>query len=119
MNDQDVLVDDIRVRGIGKSHFTEEVMEDDKEIQLTNGNVNETPIPDSITEVYFEDVGYQKTLVFKLDQLKPGNIINGPIIIYNENSTILCEPGCILEITKYGNMLIKILQNSKQMYQQI
>lgn len=32
----------------------------------------------------------------------------------DDNSTILVEPGCTLEITKYGNMLIKILQNLKQ-----
>lgn len=36
MTDQDVLVDDIRVRGIGKSHFVEEIVENDKEMELNS-----------------------------------------------------------------------------------
>lgn len=106
MYEHAVLVDDIRVRGVGKSHFNEEI-ENDKEIQP---NLNGTPSPDSMTDVYFEELGYQKTAVYKTNQLIPGNLIDGPSIVINDNSTILVEPGCTLEITKRGNMLIRILQ---------
>lgn len=111
LNEQEVLVDDIRVRGIGKSHFVEDdEFENDLDLQV-NSHV---PHPDSLTDVYFEDIGYQKTAVFKTTQLRPGNMIDGPCIVIDENSTILVEPGCTLEITKRGNFLIKILQDVKQ-----
>ena len=110
MHDHDVLVDDIRIRGIGKSHFVEEA-EDDREMLA---NSNDIPSPDSLTDVYFEEVGYQKTAVYKTEQLKPGNLVDGPCIVIDDNSTILVEPGCTLEVTKRGNFLIKILQNIKQ-----
>lgn len=43
---------------------------------------SETPAPDSITDVYFEEIGYQKTAVFKLTQLKPGHLIEGSSIFF-------------------------------------
>lgn len=46
MHDQDILVDDIRVRGFGKSHFVEEAFESEKEIEI---NSNDSPNPDSLT----------------------------------------------------------------------
>jgi len=109
MHNQDVFVDDIRVRGIGKSNFINEIQNDNETL-----NSNGIPSPDSVTDVYFENVGYQKTAVFKTSQLKPGNLIEGPCIVIDDNSTILVEPGCTLEITKNGNMLIKITQQIKQ-----
>lgn len=111
MNNQDVFVDDIRIRGIGKSHFVEEI-ENDKEMQSNSNGIPNSP--DSVTNVYFEEVGYQKTVVYKTAQLKPGNLIDGPCILIDQNSTILVEPGCTLEITRQSNMLIKIQQNIKQ-----
>jgi len=116
MHDRDIFVDDIRVRGIGKSDFSEDVNNcsvNDSELQ-NNGKQLEVPTPDSFTDCYFEEVGYQKTSVYQFTKLKPGNLIDGPAIIVDENSTILVEPGCMLEVTKNGNLLIKILQNIKQ-----
>lgn len=105
----EILVDDVRVRGIGKSHVDDEV--DDGPEVLSNSN--DIPKPDSLTDVYFEEVGYQKTAVYKTEQLKPGNLVDGPCILIDDNSTILVEPGCTLEVTKRGNFLIKIVEISR------
>lgn len=59
--------------------------------------------------VYFEG-GYQKTDVYQLDSLSPGDTLRGPIIIMDSLSTLLVEPDCTAEITCRGDVKITIGQ---------
>lgn len=95
---REIIVDDIRIRGVGKSFVDEEIENPATEAQ---------PVAQEIVGVYFED-GYQNTGVYLLKGLSPGQVINGPAIIMDELSTILVEPDCVATITKYGDTKITI-----------
>ncbi|KAL0277618.1 UNVERIFIED_CONTAM: hypothetical protein PYX00_004848 [Menopon gallinae] len=93
-----ILVDDVRVRGIGKA-----IVDLEEEIpQAVN-----PPVVDKETQVYFE-TGYHKTRIYLLKNLRYGHIINGPAIIMDELSTILIEPSCSAAITRSGNIKIVV-----------
>ncbi|XP_014213101.1 5-oxoprolinase [Copidosoma floridanum] len=98
MPNKRILVNDIRVRGTGKSYVFEE-----PELTLSK----ETPKPVKKTKIYFED-GYHEADVYQLESLSPGHIIAGPAIIMDKLSTILIEPRCVASITLRGDIKIKI-----------
>lgn len=96
---RDIIVDDIRVRGVGKSDLDQEL--EQPETTTKTANVEET------TRVYFES-GFHETGVYLLKNLTYGHIIKGPAIIMDELSTILVEPNCTGTITKFGDVKITI-----------
>lgn len=98
INKRNVIVDDIRVRGIGKSDLIEEVA-----IEAAKDN----PKCEQTTKVYFE-TGFYETSVYLLKNLKAGHIIKGPAIVMDNLSTILIEPECTGTITKFGDIKITI-----------
>lgn len=98
LSGRDVVVDDIRVRGVGKSFPSEEIPIDVEE---------SSPEAEKETQVYFSD-GFMPTSVYHLDRLKAGHKVNGPAIIMDKLSTILVEPDCIAAVTKTGNLEITI-----------
>ncbi|XP_060532261.1 5-oxoprolinase isoform X2 [Cylas formicarius] len=95
---RDVIVDDIRVRGVGKSDVDDETLlrssKDDPDHVLT-------------TRVYFEG-GFRDTKVFLLEKLLSGQILNGPAIVMDKLSTILIEPDCTGTITEHGDIRIVV-----------
>uniref|UniRef100_A0A5F8H024 5-oxoprolinase, ATP-hydrolysing n=1 Tax=Monodelphis domestica TaxID=13616 RepID=A0A5F8H024_MONDO len=93
-----VLVDDVRVRGMGLSG-----LKLDHPVQAQN----EPPRVDLVTQCYFEG-GYQKTPVYQLGELNQGHQLPGPCLIIDSNSTILVEPGCHAEVTKTGDIRITV-----------
>jgi 5-oxoprolinase (ATP-hydrolysing) len=93
-----ILVDDVRVRGIGQTHV---------DLEQAIPSVQGEPPVEMTTEVFFE-TGYQTTNVYKLEQLGAGHCIRGPAIIIDQNSTIVVEPSCDATITQNGNISIKI-----------
>lgn len=95
---RDIIVDDIRVRGVGKSFL---------ESESPKQNSKQPPKARETAKVYF-DSGYQDTGVFLLKELFPGDVIPGPAIIMDELSTILVEPDCTASITKNGDTKITI-----------
>ncbi|XP_013144758.1 PREDICTED: 5-oxoprolinase [Papilio polytes] len=83
--DRDVIVDDVRVRGVGMSQLA------DPE-PLPSGKLNK-PIPEKTVKVYFEG-GYQDTEIHLLEKL---------FYLY------MCfVSGCHAEITKYGDIRITV-----------
>lgn len=98
IQNRNIIVDDIRVRGVGKSDL-------DKEIPREKSS--QPPRIIATTKVYFES-GYLDTNVFLLSKLSAGHIINGPAIIMDDLSTILVEPNCTAQITNYGDIKITI-----------
>lgn len=95
---RNVIVDDIRVRGVGKSDLHQE-----NKIKVSN----EPPKPVSNTRVFFEG-GYQATNVYLLKDLFAQQVLKGPAIIMDQLSTILIEPDCTGVITNYGDIKITI-----------
>ncbi|XP_072948342.1 5-oxoprolinase [Epargyreus clarus] len=97
--DRDVLVDDIRVRGIGRSEVASEV--------APPSGKGTKPTIEKTVQVYFEG-GYKDTAIYQLEKLLPEQEISGPAIIMDKLSTILVEPGCTANITKYGDVKITV-----------
>lgn len=107
-----VLVDDVRVRGIGKSGevtkdsdtLIQELSELDFQDQSKNVNMMVREISATLVEhirqlipgqkeVYFANGGRKQTKVFRLDDLKPGSMVSGPAIIIDNTQTIIVVPG--------------------------
>jgi len=97
LQDREVLVDDIRVRGTGTSGV---------DLGPAKTAAGGDPRPESSRQVYFEG-GYQDTGIFLMEGLSPGHKIAGPAVIMDQLSTVLVEPGCEATITTRGD--IKIL----------
>ena len=72
-----------------------------------------TPVVEDRTHCYFmaESSGYgrwQETSIFRLENLGAGQRLQGPVIVMQNTSTILVEPGCTAEITEYGDVLLNV-----------
>ncbi|RLU22243.1 hypothetical protein DMN91_004521 [Ooceraea biroi] len=100
MPERKILVNDVRIRGTGKTEITEDPM-------LPRSRA--PPKAEKTTMVYFEG-GYQQTGVYQLNSLSPGDTLRGPVIIMDSLSTILVEPDCVAEITCRGDVKITIGQ---------
>ena len=89
--DRDIIVDDIRVRGIGKSF---EGLEKTVDQQLKE--IHPKDLKDKkrygTSNVYFEG-GRQDTPIYKLNDLDVGDRIQGPAIIADGTQTIIVTPG--------------------------
>ncbi|XP_011502377.1 PREDICTED: 5-oxoprolinase [Ceratosolen solmsi marchali] len=97
MTNRKILINDIRVRGVGKTeNFDEPLI-----LCSDHAKVKKQ------TTVYFQD-GYYKTDIYDLKSLSPGQIIDGPAIIIDNLNTILIEPDCSTTITLRGDLKIKI-----------
>ncbi|XP_066151271.1 5-oxoprolinase [Euwallacea fornicatus] len=95
---RNVMVDDIRVRGVGKS-----AVEPESVIDECLGMAESI----DTARVFFES-NYFDTGVYRLKDLRAGHILSGPAIIMDELSTILVEPDCSALITKRGDIKITI-----------
>lgn len=108
--DRGVTVDDIRVRGIGKTMNVHQ-----EEIQSQG---NKPIIPVTKVRTYFEK-GWLETPVYQLDSLGSGAVIVGPCIINQGTSTIVVIPGAIASVTSTGDVEIsleKILEQSTKKF---
>ncbi len=96
--DRDIIVDDVRVRGIGKSsqHLEETVDQQMKKFEPTD--VDESK-KHRIADVYFEG-GRQKTPIYKLEDLEVGARICGPAILADGTQTIVITPEATAIIIK-------------------
>ncbi|KAF9354038.1 hypothetical protein BGX26_008191 [Mortierella sp. AD094] len=91
--DRDIIVDDIRVRGIGRSSQSSALSVQDEMATLKRSPVD-TSTADCFASVYFEDGRNDKTPTYLLEKLPVGTTIAGPAIIMDANSAILIQPFC-------------------------
>ncbi|KAK4885928.1 hypothetical protein RN001_002199 [Aquatica leii] len=98
IKDRSVIVDDIRVRAIGKNDIA---------IEEERSTAVENPVVEKTVRIFFEN-GYQLSKIYLLEKLAFGHVIEGPAIIMDKLSTILIEPDCTATITKHGDIKIKI-----------
>lgn len=90
--DRDIIVDDVRARGIGK---TFEGLEKTVDQQLQAIKPKDLGTEDKTygkRNVYFEG-GRQDTAIYKLEDLEVGDRIKGPAIIADGTQTIVVTPG--------------------------
>jgi 5-oxoprolinase (ATP-hydrolysing) len=90
--DRDIIVDDVRARGIGKSFeglekTVDQQLKDIKPKDLSKGDKQY-----GSKKVYFEG-GRQETSIYKLEDLAVGDRIKGPAIIADGTQTIVVTPG--------------------------
>ncbi|MBN3300414.1 OPLA oxoprolinase, partial [Amia calva] len=93
-----IVVDDIRVRGCGRSGVTTQNMTPNKQ---------GPPRVTTVTQCYF-DSGYLDTNVYLLEDLSYDHNITGPALIIDKNSTVLVEPGCEAELTAGGAVRLSV-----------
>lgn len=91
LQDRDIIVDDIRVRGIGKSFkgLDKTVDEQLKEIKINNIGKERRY---GSSQVYFEG-GRQDTPIYRIESLNVGDRIPGPAILADDTQTIIITPG--------------------------
>jgi len=89
--DRDIIVDDVRVRGIGKGFEGMEKTVDQQLKELKPHNVDPKKAYTK-SDVYFEG-GRQETTIYKLEDVSVGERIAGPAIIADGTQTIIVTPG--------------------------
>ena len=89
--DRDIIVDDIRARGIGKSF---EGLEKTVDEQLKDIKAHDLGKEKryGLSEVYFEG-GRQETPIYKLEDLSVGDRVRGPAILADDTQTLVITPG--------------------------
>jgi 5-oxoprolinase (ATP-hydrolysing) len=96
LKNRDVIVDDVRVRGIGES-----------EIKLNDEIGERSAVQERRVEVSFRG-GAQRARLVELKSLSVGADITGPAILLDKNSTILVEPGSTAAVTGSGDIKIDV-----------
>ncbi|KDQ58189.1 hypothetical protein JAAARDRAFT_686181 [Jaapia argillacea MUCL 33604] len=95
-----VIVDDIKVRGIGKTFDTlgESVHSEVKRIKQRP--VDRSSKADYTFSVYFDEVGrVDDTPVYLLPHLETGDVVKGPAMIIDDTQTIVVIPGATAVLT--------------------
>jgi 5-oxoprolinase (ATP-hydrolysing) len=94
---RNILVEDIRVRGVGKSIS---VPQEAPQPELKSANLTSigTQKQDDSSLVYFAGVGHVQTPVFFLVNLQLGSFIQGPAIVIDKTQTIVVEPNATATI---------------------
>jgi 5-oxoprolinase (ATP-hydrolysing) len=90
--DRDIIVDDVRVRGIGKTFEDLGKTVDQQLKEVKPKDVAKGEKRYSTRLVYFEG-GRQETSIYRLEDLAVGDRIKGPAIIADGNQTIVVTPG--------------------------
>lgn len=96
-----IIVDDIRVRGLGKT-----IAPTERDIDVAE-NATEYRV-DSYTSTFFEKIGYAKVGVVLSTDLRSGHTLQGPLILIDKLSTILIEPHCRATVTRTGDLVIEV-----------
>ncbi len=101
---REIIVDDLRVRAVAKSPGLQKYP-----LAKKDG------IPGAVeqTKCYFmsESSGcgaWQETPIYLLENLGAGQQLRGPVIVMQNTSTILVEPGCSAEVTEYGDVVLSV-----------
>ena len=89
--DRDIIVDDVRARGIGKSFEGLEKTADKQLSEIKPKNLGGGKRY-GMSKVYFEG-GRQETPIYRLEDLDIGDRVKGPAILADGTQTIVVTPG--------------------------
>ena len=101
--DRDIIVDDVRARGIGKSFEGLDKTIDQQLKEIKPKDLGEDK-RHGITKVYFEG-GRQDTPIYKLEDLDVGDRLKGPAVLADGTQTIIVTPGATALITETHVMI--------------
>ncbi|KAF2032133.1 hypothetical protein EK21DRAFT_61571, partial [Setomelanomma holmii] len=111
--DRPILIDDVRVRAIGKSEATataaDQMSHELKSLEFTDYVLK----PSTTKNVFFRGHGSQQTPVHILDALSPGSFISGPAIILDSTQTFVVVPEATAKVLT-AHVVIDIKSTSKQ-----
>jgi 5-oxoprolinase (ATP-hydrolysing) len=111
--DRPILIDDVRVRGIGRSEATATATNQlSRELSMLNFAKSDCK-PSTIKSVFFKNSGSQETPVYILDALSPGSLVAGPAIILDSTQTLVVVPGATAKILT-AHVVIEISPLAKQ-----
>ncbi|GAA5830228.1 hypothetical protein JCM11251_001276 [Rhodosporidiobolus azoricus] len=109
-----IIVDDVRVRGVGKSFDSlgksvfEEVKElDFKPVRRDGGKCEEK------ASVYFEETGRVDAPVYLLEKIEAGDLVQGPALILDGTQTIVISPDAKAKVTS-KHLLVELEGKKKQ-----
>ncbi|CEN61262.1 Putative 5-oxoprolinase [Aspergillus calidoustus] len=109
---RDILVEDIRVRGVGKA-TTVPSEAPQKELASVATVPIDCSTQDDSSVVYFASTGRVTTPVFFLDNLQPGSQIHGPAMIIDKTQTIVIEPNATATILS-RHVILDVQSSKKQ-----
>ncbi|MEC8940478.1 MAG: hydantoinase B/oxoprolinase family protein, partial [SAR324 cluster bacterium] len=103
-----IIVDDLRVRAVAKSPGLKQfhIAEQSAGVQ----GRDDIPTLDQ-TRCYFSG-GWYDTPIYYLENLGAGLCLQGPVILIQDTSTILVEPGCSADITEFGDVVLSVKTKS-------
>ncbi|KAI6782673.1 uncharacterized protein J7T54_000816 [Emericellopsis cladophorae] len=114
---RDILIDDIRVRSVGKSRVLD-ISSPFEELKKYQENAQPlTPEPIFKREIFYEKSGWNDTNVYQLNTLTPGVQITGPAMIIDKTQTIVLDAASkaiilpehvILEVSKHEAQVVDI-----------
>ncbi|KAK4144288.1 putative oxysterol binding protein [Dichotomopilus funicola] len=90
LDERDIIVDDVRVRGIGKSFRYDKKTVDEQLQEVSPKDVSASK-QHSEADVYFEG-GRVKSPVYKLGDLDVGEVVKGPAMLADGTQTIVVTP---------------------------
>jgi len=121
-----ILVDDVRVRAIGKAGTLLEQKQRvvsyaassaSSDITTTASSPSPTPLappaPSHIVQTYFDGRQHDSPVYF-MSHLAPSQTVAGPAIIVQDVATVVVEPGCEASITASGDIAI-VIQRSEEL----
>ncbi|KAJ5591763.1 uncharacterized protein N7459_002132 [Penicillium hispanicum] len=112
--DRDIIVDDIRVRGIGKSFEASEKTVD-QQLQQSNPRDVVWSVEYRKSQVYFEG-GRCETPIYRLDDLQLNDRVKGPAILADGTQTIVVPPGASALLIK-THVVINIGESEMNIFQ--
>jgi 5-oxoprolinase (ATP-hydrolysing) len=111
--DRSVLIDDIRVRAVGKATtLLDESAPVDSATAAEIAAAAPAPVCDEHVETFFDEA-VVSTPVFFMHKLLPGQVVTGPAIIVQNVATVVVEPGCRADITRSGDISITIERSAQ------
>ncbi|KAM3553319.1 hypothetical protein ARSEF4850_006973 [Beauveria asiatica] len=97
LDERDIIVDDVRVRGIGKSFRNNDKTVDEQLKTIKRQDVTESK-RHSMQQVYFEG-GRVRAPIYKLESLSIGDVVPGPAMLADGTQTIVVTPSAKALIT--------------------
>jgi len=101
--DRALLVDDARVRGVGRTPTLASRRVD----RAAAGEEGAPPPAEAFVRVYFEGGWSERTPLVRLEAFLRGHALPGPAIVMNGTCTVVVEPGWSAHVTDEGDMLLE------------
>lgn len=108
-----IIVDDIRIRAIGKSHVRDEESVDVQLKKYERIQVSAADDASLFKEVYFNDRRVN-TPVFRIDNMRYGSVINGPAILADGTQTNIIPENAEATVLK-SHIFINLLSRGEKL----